>query len=446
MKNIVFLLSLIICKSAISQLLTNTSTWKPIQIPLNGTQKIFFWSSDSGLAFGNNNEAKLIRTYDGGNTWITIFDLAVYTNSNIVYTCAIQIKSKSEIGLAFWDNDSFLNFTKTYDGGNTWEKHKSVNHISSQCTDILFNGDTLIINSSKIKPQNDTLPSYKALQVSITNGEYILKEIPFGSLIRFASIPNTNLSIIYSCYGPINPETHGSVYTSLKFIDDISKDKLSYPWCPSDYHYEFFPLFTDISKGYFLDWNSGLFKFPVNNLPTDSFYSCMSCRPSDNVFEALWDERFYRGFCVSENKLALTAYRNIFMIEGSTIKGAHLPFKNNQDVATCINYGTQNVGYIGTSSNYIFKTMSGMQLNNINNEALEFNFQLFPNPAQNQITLANYSLQVHSNYHIYNLLGTLVQQGNLEEKETIININSLAEGLYFIRVGDTTLKFVKGKD
>lgn len=70
---------------------------------------------------------------------------------------------------------------------------------------------------------------------------------------------------------------------------------------------------------------------------------------------------------------------------------------------------------------------------------------LYPNPANNQITLANYSLQVHSNYHIYNLLGTLVQQGNLEEKETTININSLAEGLYFIEVGDTTLKFVKGK-
>lgn len=83
----------------------------------------------------------------------------------------------------------------------------------------------------------------------------------------------------------------------------------------------------------------------------------------------------------------------------------------------------------------------------INDKNIQSNLiTLYPNPANNQITLANYSLQVHSNYHIYNLLGTLVQQGNLEEKETTININTLADGLYFIRVGDTTLKFVKGKD
>lgn len=83
----------------------------------------------------------------------------------------------------------------------------------------------------------------------------------------------------------------------------------------------------------------------------------------------------------------------------------------------------------------------------INNKNIQSNLiTLYPNPANNQITLANYSLPVHSNYQIFNLLGTLVQQGNLEEKETTININSLAEGLYIIRIGGTTLKFVKGKD
>lgn len=83
----------------------------------------------------------------------------------------------------------------------------------------------------------------------------------------------------------------------------------------------------------------------------------------------------------------------------------------------------------------------------INDKNIQSNLiKLYPNPANNQITLTNYSLPVHSNYQIYNLLGTLVQQGNLEEKETTININTLADGLYFIRVGDTSLKFVKGKD
>ncbi len=68
---------------------------------------------------------------------------------------------------------------------------------------------------------------------------------------------------------------------------------------------------------------------------------------------------------------------------------------------------------------------------------------LYPNPSRNQITIANYSMVNHSIYQIFNLLGTLVQQGILEEKETKINIKTLASGLYFIKIGDTTLKFVK---
>lgn len=83
----------------------------------------------------------------------------------------------------------------------------------------------------------------------------------------------------------------------------------------------------------------------------------------------------------------------------------------------------------------------------INDKNIQSNLiTLYPNPANNQITVAKYSLPQNSEYRIYNILGMFMQHGVLDEKETIIKINNLPSGLYFIRVGDTTLKFVKGKD
>ena len=68
---------------------------------------------------------------------------------------------------------------------------------------------------------------------------------------------------------------------------------------------------------------------------------------------------------------------------------------------------------------------------------------LYPNPATNQVTVSNYFVPNKTRYIIYSILGKQVQQGVLQEKEASINLSSLASGLYFIKIGDSTVKFVK---
>ncbi|MCX6189857.1 MAG: T9SS type A sorting domain-containing protein [Bacteroidetes bacterium] len=71
------------------------------------------------------------------------------------------------------------------------------------------------------------------------------------------------------------------------------------------------------------------------------------------------------------------------------------------------------------------------------------NFNLYPNPANNQLTIVNYHLPIHTTYSIYTIQGKLLQEGLVQENETIMDIHKYHPGLYFITIGTTTLKFVK---
>ena len=71
------------------------------------------------------------------------------------------------------------------------------------------------------------------------------------------------------------------------------------------------------------------------------------------------------------------------------------------------------------------------------------NFNLYPNPANNQLIIVNYQLPIHSTYSIYTIQGKLLQEGLVQENETIVDTHKYHPGLYFITIGTTILKFVK---
>jgi hypothetical protein len=74
---------------------------------------------------------------------------------------------------------------------------------------------------------------------------------------------------------------------------------------------------------------------------------------------------------------------------------------------------------------------------------------LYPNPANNQITLDLNSSPVNANYKIVNLLGQTISIGEISNRKTTLNIESYNSGLYFIVLNDaisnssTTIKFIK---
>jgi len=75
-----------------------------------------------------------------------------------------------------------------------------------------------------------------------------------------------------------------------------------------------------------------------------------------------------------------------------------------------------------------------------------YSLNLYPNPADKQITITNTIDQIGLNYFLYDIMGRIVFQGELSQIENIINISELNAGIYFVKIMTTkpkTIKFVK---
>jgi hypothetical protein len=72
---------------------------------------------------------------------------------------------------------------------------------------------------------------------------------------------------------------------------------------------------------------------------------------------------------------------------------------------------------------------------------------LFPNPAQNSITVQLANFKEKATYTIYNNLGQIVTYGNLLNNNTTINLSDFSSGIYLIEIADKTnrltTKFIK---
>jgi hypothetical protein len=67
---------------------------------------------------------------------------------------------------------------------------------------------------------------------------------------------------------------------------------------------------------------------------------------------------------------------------------------------------------------------------------------VYPNPANTKLYV-KYSVQTEADYTIYNIVGQIVLQGKLSGESSVISIESLAEGMYYLRIAGKTVKFVK---
>jgi uncharacterized protein YjdB len=69
------------------------------------------------------------------------------------------------------------------------------------------------------------------------------------------------------------------------------------------------------------------------------------------------------------------------------------------------------------------------------------NVTVFPNPAFTQLFI-KLNLQEPTDYAIYNTMGQIVLRDKLHESSTI-NIESLIKGIYYFKISETTIKFIK---
>ena len=74
------------------------------------------------------------------------------------------------------------------------------------------------------------------------------------------------------------------------------------------------------------------------------------------------------------------------------------------------------------------------------NETPMSNLKLYPNPAKSTIHIAG--LEANSSVMIYNSLGELVKVVNANADQEI-DVRDLGTGLYMVRCGNATLRFIK---
>ena len=69
---------------------------------------------------------------------------------------------------------------------------------------------------------------------------------------------------------------------------------------------------------------------------------------------------------------------------------------------------------------------------------------VYPNPANNQLLITNYELRNNAaDYSIYNIMGQMLMQGTLQGETTILNVEPLAKGIYYLKIADEAIKFIK---
>jgi hypothetical protein len=76
----------------------------------------------------------------------------------------------------------------------------------------------------------------------------------------------------------------------------------------------------------------------------------------------------------------------------------------------------------------------------------EADYSIYPNPANNVITIRSKNSKTGSSYSITDQTGKLVLQGKLQDETTPVDITTLNNGIYFIKIGDRsqpTFKVIK---
>lgn len=96
-------------------------------------------------------------------------------------------------------------------------------------------------------------------------------------------------------------------------------------------------------------------------------------------------------------------------------------------------------------SGYDLSGLIGCATNSIENTAaLEDEIRAFPNPFEEQLIIES-SFQGAQNYALYSILGEHVLSGSIQSGSTNINLATIPDGLYILKVSGQSLKVVKRK-
>lgn len=131
------------------------------------------------------------------------------------------------------------------------------------------------------------------------------------------------------------------------------------------------------------------------------------------------------------------SYGNQWLLNNVPITGATsqtYTFTQNGNYSLIINY---NDSCLSDTSSVIITDVS-VKENSFNI------IQISPNPSHDKIYVTLNSKIINNNWELYNHTGQLVLNGHFkEENETIINLENISSGLYFLRINQHTIKIIR---
>ena len=75
---------------------------------------------------------------------------------------------------------------------------------------------------------------------------------------------------------------------------------------------------------------------------------------------------------------------------------------------------------------------------------LSASLSVFPNPTREQLRIFNYELRESTTVEIYNVMGQkILSIESLQSTETTTDVSTLASGMYFLKIGNSVVKFIK---
>ena len=139
-----------------------------------------------------------------------------------------------------------------------------------------------------------------------------------------------------------------------------------------------------------------------------------------------------------------------------TTSGTYYGIGDRGDWWSSSEYNSSNAWYINIVSNdagagkFNFYKEAGLSVRCLNNNLLtnstfETNsINLYPNPVINILNIKTNENLINQTFTIIDSLGRVVLNGKLNEVDTVINVEQLSKGIYYLKIaGNSATKFIK---
>jgi photosystem II stability/assembly factor-like uncharacterized protein len=367
------------------------NVWTTPTPTFSSLSSVFFPDHNTGFAVGSMST--VLKTVDRGDHWQYIYIQPWFDNfSSVFFTDAITGYVAGQ------------KIYKTYDSGNSWSLlNLPASAHSFKSLVFVTENMGIAVGIGTIIKTIDAGQTWTTITTGVSGIFYCV------------SFPTHTIGYICGSGGKILKTTDGGDSWTLLSSGTTADLGAIY--------------FTDPETGYASGKNGIILKTTDGGITWNIIYS------SQNIFfRSIFFTDENTGYFVDGVYNNYGEYCNrVFKTEDAGITFDSL-YTNSSTTLNAIFFTDKNTGILVGANGTIFKTTNG--INGTDETTIKLNENpgtIFPNPATSLITIACPENQ-RLNLSVYNIVGELVLQREINNSTNDVDIRSLAKGIYIIKV------------